>query len=204
MHILPRLFWAGTEDVRAWPCFVWSVFWHEGGALCHQIWVQSHFPDTHDDDSHICRSPPPPHLHLFLTHFYTHDDSLTTSYHTFEDEAHTIVFKKGSYSNVLSKGHPNDLVWELNWNKSIHCAMSFSWPHPCFHSLTISNDSGKIGKAKKRWPQRDKSIFSTLYCLCDENASQLWNEAVGSALPPLLISVSHQVVCFTRGCALCN
>ena len=39
MRILPGLFPAGTEDVRAWRCFVWRVFWHEGGALCHQIWA---------------------------------------------------------------------------------------------------------------------------------------------------------------------
>ena len=178
MRILPGLFPAGTEDVRAWRCFVWRVFWHEGGALCHQIWAhsptfltpvttaahiyifftirspfptskyQSHFSDTHDDDSHIYISPSPG-LPTSISSSDTHDDSTTSSSHTFEGEAHAILFSKRSKIQWLGL---------RNWTKSKHV----------------------YGMAKKGRGGLStmKAFFSILYCLCAENASELWNETV--------------------------
>ena len=179
MRILPGLFPAGTEDVRAWRCFVWRVFWHEGGALCHQIWApvplfwhpwrlqptstsssllgllflhltntsnQSHFSDTHDDDSHTQISPRPG---LPTSSSDAHDDSTTSSSHTFEGEAHAILFSKGPKIQWLGL---------RNWTKSKHV----------------------YGMAKKGRGGLStmKAFFSILYCLCAENASELWNETV--------------------------
>ena len=181
MRILPGLFSAGTEDVRAWRCFVWRVFWHEGGALCHQIWApvplfwhpwrlqptstsssllgllflhltkyQSHFSDTHDDDSHTQISPRPG---LPTSSSDAHDDSTTSSSYTFEGEAHAILFSKGSKIQWLGS---------RNWtNKSKHVY-----------------GMAKKGRLRRGGLSTMKAFFSNLYCLCAENASELWNETV--------------------------
>ena len=147
MRVLPGLFPAGTEDVRAWRCFVWRVFWHEGGALCHQIWApvplfwhpwqlqptstsssllgllflhltkyQSHFSDTHDDDSHTQISPRPG---LPTSSSDARDDSTTSSSHTFETHL------KVKPMQFFSQKDPKSNDWEIEKLDQVQTCMAW-------------------------------------------------------------------------------